>query len=78
MYGPPALREGFMAQQSCYEAASLQVYPQVDVRHPQVCAHPLCASLNSYNQLANCDLGHVLPNAARYHWFPVPNVGERF
>ena len=33
MYGPPALREGFMAQQSCYEAASLQVYPQV---YPQV------------------------------------------
>nr|DAY37811.1 MAG TPA: hypothetical protein [Caudoviricetes sp.] len=34
-----------MAQQSCYEAASLQVYPQVypqvELVFPQVCTHPL-------------------------------------
>nr|DAQ08013.1 MAG TPA: hypothetical protein [Caudoviricetes sp.] len=35
------------------------------------------ANLSHHNQLANCDLGHVLPNAASNHWFPVPNVGER-
>jgi len=44
VYGPPPLREGFMAQQRCYEAASLQVYPhvypQVDTCHPQVVSHP--------------------------------------
>lgn len=44
VYLPPALREGFMAQQSRYEAASLQVYPQVypqvDVCYPQVSTHP--------------------------------------
>lgn len=47
MYGPPALCEGFMAQQSCYEAASLQVYPQVypqvDMDFSQARAHPLWA-----------------------------------
>lgn len=82
MYGPPPLRDGFMAQQSCYEAASLQIYPQiypqVRVSFPQVCPPPVGASLSCCSQLADCDLGHVLPNAASNHWFPVANVGERF